>query len=295
MRRTAVIVNGAAGGGRCAQRVDGLLERLRRSDELEVFRTEYVGHATELTREVVAGGYTDVIAAGGDGTVFEVVNGLFPSDKPSVRLGVLPLGTGNSLVRDFGLGEVGTAVTAITVGQARPVDVIRVCHDQGELYYLNLLSVGFSARAGALTNRRFKALGLSGYALSVVVSLARLHASAFPLRLDGGVKDERPCTLLSFSNSRFTGGDMMMAPSADVADGLVDVVRIGPMGRRRFLGCFPKIFKGTHPEMAETEVTLAGRVDFDLEEAVDVMVDGEILSLKLNSLEVLPGALEFIA
>jgi diacylglycerol kinase (ATP) len=288
-----LIVNGAAGGGRCAQRAQPFLDRLRdRGVVAEASYTAAPGDATRMAGRIDA---DVVVAVGGDGTLFEVVNGLFSRSGDRPALGVLPLGTGNSFARDFGLHDPEAALDALSLGRRRACDVVRARHRDGELYYVNLLSIGFTARAGALTNRRFKPLGTSGYILSVLASLIRLEHPTFSLRLDGGALDDRACTLWSFSNSRYTGGDMMMAPDADLSDGLVDCVRIGPLGRRRFLGAFPKIFKGTHPELDEIDVTQVGRVDFELDEEVDVLVDGEILRLQLDSLEVLPDALEFIA
>jgi len=294
--KLALIVNEAAGGGRCGAKVPDYVARLRAGGaEVSVYPTACSGDGSRLAREAADAGADVVVAVGGDGTVFEVVNGLLEASESSARLGILPLGTGNSFVRDFDLADPERAVDALLSGQSRKVDAVRVEHAGGVLHYVNLLSVGFSAEAGALTNRRFKALGLSGYIAAVLVSLARLKAPTFPFRKDDGGTDRRPCVLLSFSNSRYTGGDMMMAPVADVADGRVDVVRIGPMGRRRFLTCFPRIFKGTHPDMVETELSTAKSVTFDLPAPVDVMIDGEIFSLDLRQLQVLPGAVEIIA
>ena len=291
--RVHLVVNGAAGGGRCAQRAGPYLERLRSTGvDAEATYTSGPGDATRIAREAQA---DVVVSVGGDGTLFEVLNGLLTRAAGSPALAVLPLGTGNSFARDFGLHEPEAAMDALASGRRRTCDVVRARHRDGELFYLNLLSVGFTARAGALTNRRFKPLGAGGYVLAVLASLVKMEHPTFSLRLDGGEPDGRACTLWSFSNSRFTGGDMMMAPDADPSDGLVDCVRIGPMGRRRFLGAFPRIFKGTHPELEEIDITRAERVDFELEDEVDVLVDGEILRMQLRSLEVLPGAVEFVA
>ena len=292
--KALLIINPAAGGGRCAERVKPYVATLEgRGIEVELAHTSGPGDATRLAREATA---DVVVAVGGDGTLFEVLNGLFPREEGvGPALAVLPLGTGNSFVRDFGIQEPEAAVRALADGRRRTCDVVRARHADGELYFINLLSVGFTARAGALTNKRFKPLGVGGYILAVLASLVKMEHPTYALSLDSGLMDTRACTLLSFSNSRFTGGDMMMAPDADPTDGLVDFVRIGPMGRRRFLAAFPKIFKGTHPEMNEIDVTRVARVDFDMHEPVDVMVDGEIIRLALQSLEVLPGAVEFVA
>lgn len=283
------IVNGAAASGRCGRRAAAVLAPLG----AELWFTEGPGHATELA-EKAAGQAERVLAVGGDGTTFEVLNGLFAADRRPA-LGIVPLGTGNSFLRDFELQEPEAAVAAIRAGRRRACDVVRATHDGGELVYLNLLSVGFSAGVGDLTNRRFKRLGPGGYGLAVLGRLATLSCPIFPHRLDGGPLDDRPVTLLSFSNSRFTGGTMRMAPEADPSDGALDVIRIGPMGRRRLATAFPKIFQGTHVAMPEVDQGRARRVAFDLAAPVAVMVDGEVLHLRLRALEVLPGAIEVLA
>lgn len=292
MERVA-IVNPRAGGGRGRARATALLGEL---GGVEVWTTEAPGHATELARRAVEEGAGCVIAAGGDGTLFEVVNGLLASGREELpRLGVLAVGTGNSFVRDLGLEDPAVGLAAIRDGQRRRVDAMRVVHAEGELYAVNLVSLGFSAEAGALTNRRFKPLGALGYVAAVLVSVARLRRHAFPHARDGETFDARPVTLLSVCNSQYTGGAMRMAPGADVTDGELEVVRIGQMGRRRFLSSFPKIFQGSHLDMQEVDIHRARRIAFADVGPVPVMLDGEVRTLALRSVEVLPRALELAA
>ncbi len=289
------VVNVAAGGGRCGARAREVLPRLREAGlALDVRETRAAGDATRIVREAYASGARRFLAVGGDGTSYEVVNGLFPEAEgaPDVTLGMLPLGTGNSFLRDFGIVDAEGAVAALLRGTTRAVDVIRAEHAAGAIHYINLLSVGFSATVGALTNHRYKPLGQAGYAFAVVHGLARLAHPTYPLRLDDAEPiDMRPCTLLSFSNSRCTGGTMQMAPNADPSDGEVDVIRVGAMGRRELLRTFPKIYQGTHLAHPAVSATRARRVTFADPFATDVMVDGEVLELTLRELRVLPGAL----
>jgi YegS/Rv2252/BmrU family lipid kinase len=261
----------------------------------DVRRTEGPGHATTLARQAAAQGAKLVVAVGGDGTLYEVVNGLMSGQPGTPALGILPLGTGNSFARDFDLHTPEKAFEALVRGGRRPVDVVRATHRDGHLYYINLLSVGFTAEAGGLTNRRFKGLGAAGYVAAVVVCVARLALPRFPHALDSGDVDDAPCVLLSFSNSQYTGGQMRMAPEADPTDGLLDVVRVGPMGRRRLLTVFPRIFSGAHVQAEEIDVRRTKRVDFSMQGPAEVMVDGEVLSLQLKSLVVIPAAVDLVS
>ncbi len=291
------IVNDAAGNGRAGSLAAPVIASLQRSGIVgEIVHTRGPGDATRLAREALAKGHRRFLAVGGDGTTFEVVNGLFPDAVGrDVELGMLPVGTGNSFLRDFGITSAEDAVNALSRGETKTCDVARAVHREGVVHYINLLSVGFSARAGALTNDRFKPLGAAGYVLAVLSCLARLEYDASPIALDDSAPDTRPSALLSFSNSRYTGGTMMMAPTADVADGQIDVIRVGKLGRVRFLNAFPRIFAGKHVGMRDIEATRAKTVRFERAHTQAVMVDGEIMQLCLERIEMLPGALKVIA
>ncbi|MCI0417969.1 MAG: diacylglycerol kinase family lipid kinase [Acidobacteria bacterium] len=297
-RRHLAIINPSAGGGRCGQLAAATLERLRSQGvAVETLETRQPGDAIRLAREGYGRGFRRFLAAGGDGTSYEVVNGLFSRDSAPERvcLGFVPLGTGNSFLRDFTMSGVEHAIGAIIAGRSRPCDVIRLTHRDGILHYINLMSVGFTAEAGELTNRRFKPLGEAGYLAATLLCWLRLHFPIFPLRLDGAAElDQRPCTYLTFSNSRFTGGKLMIAPFADTADGFIEVTRVGPIGRWDFARTFPKIFTGAHMRHPLISHIAAKRVDFQLPSAVDVMIDGEIIRCQPQRLEVLPSALDVI-
>lgn len=296
-RSYCAIVNPAAGGGRCGRRAPAALDRLRAAGlALDVHFTSRAGEARDIARRAWENGQRRFLAVGGDGTSYEIVNGLFPcpgGERPVI--GMLPLGTGNSFLRDFGITSAERALEALARGRTRRCDVVRATHAAGALHYINLLSLGFTAEAGELTNRRFKPLGPAGYVLATLATTARLSYPSFPMRADGGARDARPCILVSFSNSRYTAGRMMMAPHADATDGALDVIRIGPMRRRDFLLAFPSIFSGRHVERPEVEEKRAKRVELDLDGPVDVMVDGEVERLALERLEVLEGAMEVVA
>jgi len=299
MKPYLAIVNPAAGGGRCGNLAPAALNRLR--DEgvsIDAASTQGPGDATRLACEGLAKGYVRFISVGGDGTSFEIVNGLFPRDgkQPRVALGFLPLGTGNSFLRDFSDQGLEYASAAIRAGKLRSCDVIRLTHHEGILHYINLVSIGFTAEAGELTNRRFKRLGEAGYLIAILMSWMKLQFPVFPLRLDEAPElDCRPSTYLTFSNSRFTGGKLMIAPQADTADGLVEVTRVGVLGRWDFARTFPRIFTGRHMEHPLISRAAARRIDFELSRPIDIMVDGEVMQCLPKSIEVLPSAVDVIA
>ncbi len=103
-----------------------------------------------------------------------------------------------------------------------------------------------------------------------------------------------PALFLSFSNSKFTGGKMMIAPKADPTDGLIEYVRWAPVGRLNLLKNFPGLFTGKHIEHPLASRAGVKRVEFRLERPMNLMIDGEILKLECRSLEILPGAFDAI-
>jgi YegS/Rv2252/BmrU family lipid kinase len=292
--RYFAIVNPAAGGGRCGKLAPAALARLRSAGlALEVRETRAPGEAAALAHGAYEEGYRNFIAVGGDGTGFEIVNGLFPSAAADGRaaLGFLPLGTGNSFLRDFTERGSDYAIEAILTRRRRPCDVIRLNHAGGSLYYINTLNIGFAADVATLTNRHLKGLGELGYLVGVLVSLARLRRRPFPLRADGE-RDDRRCLFLAFSNSKYTGGKMMIAPQASIDSGAIEYVHWGPIGRLGLVRNLATLFDGTHIRHPLASRRTATRIEFDIETPVDVVVDGEVLTLEVESLEVLSSALD---
>ncbi|HKT89234.1 MAG TPA: diacylglycerol kinase family protein [Candidatus Sulfotelmatobacter sp.] len=298
-RSYLAIVNPAAGGGKSQKLLGPALDRLRSGGiQVEIANTRASGDATRIAREAYRRGIRNFIAVGGDGTSYEVVNGLFPESigKEPARLGFLPLGTGNSFLRDFSDKGVEYAIESILADRARTCDVLRLRHRSGTIYYINLLSMGFSADVATLRARRFPHWGELGYFTSIFLTLARFHRRPFPVRVESQEDfDERRCLFITFNNSKFTGGTMMIAPKAEVSDGMVEYVRWGPIGRLGLIRNLPGLYDGTHIQHPLAERQAVKRVEFQLDQPVDVMVDGEVLSLHCEELDVLPGALSVVA
>ena len=290
------IVNPAAGGGRSAKLAGPALAKLREKGlKIDVLASTGPGHAVELAREAYEQGYRRFIAVGGDGTAHEILNGVYQHarGKERIALGFLPLGTGNSFLRDFSKDGAAASLEALMEGRKRAVDLIRLRHTNGEVYSFNLLSLGFTADVGSLTNRHFKRFGYLGYLLGVFVRVVQLRRRAFRLRCDED-KDwnESRCLFLSFSNSKFTGGTMLIAPQADPTDGLIEFVRWGPIGRVGLLRMLPRLYDGSHIEHPLASRRAVRHVEFGAKVPVDVLIDGEIATLECLSLDVIPAAVD---
>jgi diacylglycerol kinase (ATP) len=295
-QRFLAIVNPAAGGGRSAKLAGAALVRLRKQGlHVDVIASTGPGHASHLAREAYGQGYRRFVAVGGDGTAHEILNGVFPNEGggPRVSLGFLPLGTGNSFLRDFANDGAEASFQAMVEERKRPVDLLRLTHTKGETYSLNLLSIGFTADVATLANRIFKPLGPLGYLLGVFVRVVQLRRQAFALRCDKDQDwDERRCLFLAFNNSKYTGGTMLIAPNADPTDGLIEFVRWGPIGRLGLLRMLPRLYDGTHIEHPLASRRAVRHVEFNVPVPIDVMIDGEIATLECRSLEVIPAAVD---
>jgi len=294
--RFFAIVNPAAGGGKSATLAGATLARLRENGiKVDVIASSAPGHAGELAREAYAQGYRNFLAVGGDGTAHEIINGIFSrnANPDRISLGFLPVGTGNSFLRDFTEKGAADSLKALLANRKRPVDLVRLSHATGEVYSLNILSVGFTADVGAITNRVFKPFGHLGYLLGVIVRVIQLKRRAFTLRCDDEtVWDDRRSLFLAFSNSKYTGGTMLIAPEADPSDGLIEFVRWGPIGRLGLLRMLPRLYDGTHMQHPLASRKSVRHVEFNIPLPTDVMVDGEILSLKCKELDIVPCALD---
>ena len=273
-----LVANPCAGHGRAGRLLTEISDISRGLGlEVETRLTERPGHATEIIEAENLTLFDGVVATGGDGTVFEAVNGLFRNPAgPAVPFGVLPMGTGNSFSRDLGLerGQVRQALELVAGGTTRKVDVGRCRTGNRDLYYLNILGVGFVSDVTA-TASKLKVLGNASYTLGVIYRTAFLDTFRLELELDGSVI-ERETTFLEISNSRFTA-DFLMAPEAKIDDGLLDVTLLGKISRRRLLRLFPTVFRGEHVQYPEVETFTARNIKVVSDQPKILSPDGELI------------------
>jgi diacylglycerol kinase (ATP) len=296
MDRFFAIVNPAAGGGRSAKLAGPALARMREKGlKIDVIASTSPGHGVQLTREAYDHGYGRFLAVGGDGTAHEILNGVFTgrSDVQRIALGFLPLGTGNSFLRDFTKEGAAASMQALIEGRTRRIDLLRLTHAAGEIYSFNLLSVGFTADVAALTNRMFKPFGDLGYLMGVFVRVVQLRRRSIALRCDDDTEwDEGRSLFLTFNNSKYTGGTMLIAPDADPSDGLIEFVRWGPISRLGLLRSLPRLYDGSHIKHPLASRRAVRHVEFKRAAPVDVMIDGEVVTVECRAIDVLPAAVD---
>ena len=299
--KTLLVLNPHAAGGRARKIFPAVRQRLEKEFAgLDVRVSEYAGHAFEIGREARRAGYGRVLTVGGDGTPFEVVNGLYADGRPqqTPELGMIPAGTGNSFLRDFSALTWRQALDGILAGNRRRVDLVEISYpgDQKEIrqYYLNILGVGLIADILKLTNEKLKGFGRLSYGLAVLLRLAGGMRNRMLLEADGR-KLEIIDSALVISNSKFTGGGMKIAPMADTRDGQVDLVVFQEVDRRDILNIFARVFKGTHVGHPKVKTYRAAEVAIDSDPQEMLMADGELLGRTPLRLKVLPAELVILA
>lgn len=262
-------------------------------NELYLELTKYSGNGIEITEETDLSGFDGIIAAGGDGTTFEVLNGYFrnqSSKKPP--FGVVPTGTGNAFAREFGLNsnDWKRAVDRICNNNLQSVDVGKF-QTGGDIYYfVNILGFGFVADV-ANSGHKLKAIGEIAYSLAVFYELIRLNSYKLKMYIDGQII-ERDNIFVEISNTKYTGVSFLMAPDAEADDGLLDVTILNKCTRRRILKLFPTIFKGLHIHEQEVETYKVRKIRLETEYPKILTPDGELLGSTPIEVECLEKALQ---
>ncbi len=295
-----MLLNPAAGKGKGVKHFTAIHAAVREKfPDLEVKTSEYPGHLVEICREAAAKDYRRIISIGGDGTPFEIINGLYACGKPAqeIELGMIPAGTGNSFLRDFDDTSHEKWLAHVLNGKTRPLDLVEFTYfkegKEVKNYYINIMGVGLIADILKLTNERLKFLGSFGYSLAVLIRLFKGMRNRLRVGVDGRSYEWKNSALV-ISNSKYTGGEMKIAPAADTADGQVDMVVFNEVNRREIIDIFLKVFKGTHIEHPKVKVLKGTEMTIDAEPQQLLMADGELLGETPMRLRVLPGALKLL-
>lgn len=288
-----VVFNPKAAHGRAGKLLAPIRERFERCGiEATFMRTRHAGHASEMLRSAELADYHGVAVVGGDGTLFETVNGMMDQAADLRRpVGLIPLGTGNAFSRDLGLapGQWREGIDLIMRGATRPVDVAHADCGVEQFYFVNIAGIGFVTDAGR-ASARLKFAGRHAYTLGTLWCCLGLKLYDLDFEADGK-KVRQKSLLLEVSNSRFTGASFKIAPAAKIDDGLLDIVVVRALPRRRLLKLFPSIYSGKHVGYDEVQVIQAREITIRGPEGLELMVDGEIRGRTPATIRCLPGAL----
>jgi YegS/Rv2252/BmrU family lipid kinase len=298
-----VVVNPAAGGGRLKAAWPELAAMLEaRLGPLDVLRTTAPGEGRALAAELVRKGTTLVIAAGGDGTANEVVDGLLHAGG-GPALGVISVGTGRDFIRTLGnSADLAAAVEGIGSGRVRRIDAGRVSYrtDDGreeQRHFLNVASLGVSGptvRAVNASKRGRQVHGKAAFYYHTVMELLKYRPQRVRVRFEDGETIEVRTALVAVANGRYFGSGMMIAPDAAIDDGMFDVLVYRAEGKARMILDFNMIYRGAHTSLPRVTIKRTRWVEIEPVEAGDaaiIEVDGESPGRVPARFEVMPGAL----
>ncbi len=277
VRSMALIVNPMGGlktGLNIFHKVKPILEA--GGYELDVIETRYSGHSRDITRSIDLQPYDCICAIGGDGTMHEVLNGLLArSDGKSVPVGLIPGGTGNSLMHDLDCLDPEEAAKVIVKGYTREIDAAKVQMDHKIVYAFNIIGWGMITDINVRAEN-VRWMGETRYTYAAVMEIMKARLRHAKLIVEGEEFDQDFIFILG-NITKYTGKGMMMGPKAKLNDGLIDLSIVRDTTRKNMLNLFPKIFTGDH---IYTDILEYRQVtDFSIipDEHDALNIDGEII------------------
>ena len=300
--RPLFIINPNSGGGRTRKRVGTIIDAIERAGLVaDVVFTERRGHGVELARDAIEIGREFLVACGGDGTVFEVANGILQHGAGErVRLSTIGLGTGKDVAKGLGMARGVVAIKAVAGGRERRIDVGKVTAigEDGEeqvRYFLLEVSAGWVPEISQATPTWLKRLGdTAPYLVMTGVKMLGPVSRPFTLTIDGTNYDGR-YNSISVHNMELWGGDLMAAPGAAPDDGVLDVIRWGDLGRGAVIKAVDGQRKGgVHVDTEGIDRHPAKHVALSSPKRTRLDLDGALGGFLPAKIEVVPGALRFV-
>jgi diacylglycerol kinase (ATP) len=291
--KTLIIYNPQAANGKAKKLLPQIEHYLKSQNyDYELQATEFAHHAQEITKDLNFEDYDGIVAAGGDGTLYDVINGYYKNtSQKKIPIGVLPVGTGNAFIRDMDLDTTQwqQALDIIYQNKPKKVDVGKFIYDNKDYYFLNILGLGFVSDVGE-TAHKIKFLGNLSYTIGVLYQLITLGSYKLKIEIDGKVYD-RDNLFVEVSNTRYTS-NFLMAPDAKNDDGFLDVTLLSKITRRRLLKLFPTVFTGEHIKENEVETFKAKKIKISTDVKKILTPDGELFGSTPIEVECLHQAVE---
>ncbi len=275
--KIALIANPHSGGKK-GKKILPLVEK-KLTDlhiEFKTFESLYHEHILKITSNLSIDQYDSIVALGGDGTNYHMLNGLLRKYKPSdlPPLGIIPVGSGNSFAKDLDMDNWRDGLRAVVEENTRKVDVCEYTQGNQTYYFVNLMGLGFVTDVGK-TAKKFKMFKDFSYVIGVLHRTIALRFHYMELVVDGKSYSEENC-FVEFCNSRYTGGNMLIAPDAQIDDGYMDIVIAKPLSRFEILTTLPKIYDGRHLGIPPVRVIKAKSASIKTWPEKTLLPDGEI-------------------
>jgi len=289
--KTCVIANPNSGA---ADDTGALAANLLRLKHFTFRTAEAPEDSSRFAAEAIRDGYERIVAAGGDGTLNGVVNGM-AGNFGAACLGLIPLGTGNDFARSIGLtADPAQAVDTLLANRIREIDVVRV-HNGGVCHFLNVSGAGFTAEVGENISDVAKSWwGGIAYVWAAAKTLPSLREYQATLVFDDREKLQITAYNIMIANARYVGGGIPVAPQAQLDDGLMDILIVPVMPASALLTVIPKILNGTHIDSPELIFRRAAKVHVCCYPEIPFNVDGELMGTGPVTFETLPRTLRMV-
>ncbi len=299
---TKLLVNPSADMGHAWRTVADLRPLVEEFGGADWSGTVYPTHATVLARQAAEEGYQLVIAAGGDGTVHEVINGLMqvPAETRP-QLGIVPLGSGNDFAHSIGIQRnPADALKQVFTGEPHPVDLGKfdIGREEPE-YFDNTLGLGFDATVTIRSHRLTWVRGFMMYLVAVLQTIALNHeAPRMRIETDNGSWEEETIMFVVCNGPR-EGGGFSVAPAALNNDGVLNYASIRHVSRLMMLRLIPEVMKGTHGRFKQVRLGQLHRLQLRSQKPIPIHADGEVIAgfgmdVRNVSVQIVPSALEII-
>jgi diacylglycerol kinase (ATP) len=293
----ALFLNPIAGRGRGGRRLSRILELMETAGIRPlVHQSAGVGDLESRVREAVQDGATQLIVAGGDGSIHEAVNGIMAAGG-GAALGIVPVGTGNDFAKAAGIPldwEAATTLLARRIAddaKPRRIDLGRM----NDRWFANGAGIGLDAKVTRIARSYRWPIGNLVYLAAIFHAMADGIATPDILIEADELQWDGPLTLANISNGPWVGGMFHIAPMANNEDGILELLIAAPVTRRRIVQLLPKLMRGSHMEEPEIAHASVRRVRVSASVAVPSHLDGEVQPLQTEfDIEVLPDALQLL-
>lgn len=294
------VVNPFSGAGKTRKKWQAVEHKLRQQGYgFDVSFTQSPLHAIQITREALQKGYDHIIAVGGDGTINEVLNGFYSpltEEKCQAAFSVLPMGTASDFARVLPLSTQAEYIEKLLQkGQEQACDVVCASYIDWEgkparRYFINVADVGIGSDTCARVNRSNKAMG--GFLSFLFACLAAIFSFKNPVltvEVDGQVLYSGKSSMVAVNNGQYFGGGMMIAPQAQISDGLLDIIVLEDFSKAEFLKALPSVYKGKHLNHPRIRLAKGSKIKIKSPDRVYLEVDGESPGIGDVAIEILPG------
>lgn len=289
-----VIYNPNSGKHRGEKLSPIIIDALKRAGhKVTTHRTLHRLHAQDIAKHLDFSSIDAILSIGGDGTAYEVLNGIMRNSSDTHPIfGIIPVGTGNSFVKDLGMKKWEDGLKAVLAGKTQEVDIVRFKTEGETNYFMNALGFGLVADVCIFADKIKKVMGSSAYTVGTLREIVKYKPHHTKLTVDGEVY-EYEGVFTNFSNSSIIGGNMKISPFSIIDDGIIEAVILEDMPKPDIIKAFPTIYDGQHLKNPNIKVFRGKHFRVETDPPKYCNPEGEIFGVTPLELDVLQKELKY--